>query len=241
MIYLLYGEYREKAHAKAVELIDVLQKKKPDAAYFKMTDENFEEGKLQEYASSQGLFSGKYIVFLSRIFQNKNAKEIITGKLKELGESENIFIILEDKLDKATLSKIQKYAEKVQDFELMEVRNKKFGGAFNVFSLSDVFGMRDKKNLWVLYQKALLHDTAPEEIQGILFWQVKSMILSQNAGSAGEAGLSPFVYQKSKRYSGNFTEKELKDISGTLVSIYHQAHRGEHDFTVALERFILGV
>ena len=36
-----------------------------------------------------------------------------------------------------------------------------------------------------------------------------------------------------------FSKEELKKASSELVSIYHKAHRGEYDFTISLEQFIL--
>src|SRR6185369_9649773 len=101
MIYFYQGEDITKGREKANALVDSLQKKKPDASVFRMNSENFDIARLSEYVESQGLFSNKYIVFLDRLSEDKNIKEEFIDKLKEIQESENIFIILEGKLDKA--------------------------------------------------------------------------------------------------------------------------------------------
>jgi hypothetical protein len=93
----------------------------------------------------------------------------------------------------------------------------------------------------LLYQQAVRHDVVPEELHGILFWQVKSMLLATLSKDAKESGLNPFVYSKAKNYAKNFTLDELKKISSQLVAIYHQAHRGEVDFDLALEKFFLSI
>ena len=193
---------------------------------------------MDELIFSQGLFERKFIVFVNRLFENAEAKEAIVKKLSAIAKSENIFIFLEGKVDKATLLLIAEVAEKVQTFETKEGK-KKF--EFNIFSLTDAFGKRDRKNLWVLYQKASASGAIPEEIHGILFWQVKNMILASETGSATEAGLAPFPFMKAKQFLKNYTLNELKHISSKLVTLYHDSHRGIHDFEIALERFVLTI
>ncbi len=219
-------------------LVDTLRAKKPDASFFKMDDEYWSDARLEEFVVGAGLFEQKYIVVLDRVFENKEVKEFVFKNIKEIGSSENIFIILEGKLDKKTLTKFEKNAEKVQEFEKRVIKKQE---KFNIFTLSDAFGGRKKKELWVLFQKAVNAGMSPEEIHGTLFWVVKSMILSKNTKTAGEAGLNPFVFRKSASFASNFENKELKNISSNLVSMYHGARRGEMELGVALEVFILSV
>ena len=88
----------------------------------------------------------------------------------------------------------------------------------NIFGIADAYARRDKINTWSLYQNAVQEGISPEEISGILFWKIKMMILDGTKF---------------------FKKEELYNISSSLVSIYHEAHRGETDFTIALEQFIL--
>ena len=92
---------------------------------------------------------------------------------------------------------------------------------FDIFSLANALGKRDKKGLWVLYQKAKLNNIADEQIHGILFWKVKSMILSAGRGA--------------------YSQDELKKLSNSLVNLYHDTRRGVHEMDSAMERFILGI
>ena len=243
MFYFLYGEDKEKARGKAHELLDSLVKKRPKASFFKVDGENFNLGKLEEFIGGQGLFDNKQIVFLDNILEDKEIKEEVLDKIKEIKESPNAFVFLEKKADKATLGKMEKSAEKVQEFKA--AGNVGFAGKsvdkFDVFFLTDVFGRRDKKNLWALYQGALSQNVSPEEINGILFWQLKSMIVARLSKDANESGLKPYVFQKSKSFAQNYSEEEMKKMSSALVSIYHDSRRGIHDFDIALERFILSL
>jgi DNA polymerase III delta subunit len=251
MIYLLYGTDTTKSRAKLHELISTMQKKKPDASHMRVTGETFQASQVDELIGGMGLFASKSIVEVDHILTNssgktavketadlKERKEIILKRIKEISESENVFVFLEHTLDKKSLEKFEKYATKVQEFAVKEISEKKEN---NFFALSDALGRRDKKQLWVLFTKAKMKEVASEEIHGILFWQIKSMLLAETSGSAQEAGLNPFVYQKSIGFLRNFKEGEVKMISSELVQMYHQARRGIVDFDSALEKFILEV
>lgn len=249
MLYLLYGSDTEKARAKARELLESLQKKKPQAEVFRIdpssrvelttghSAENWFETRIDELVSSQGLFNSNYIVYFTNVFESPEAKEGFLKKLQDIADSPNIFLVVEQTVDKKTLIKITEVAEKVQPFDKLRAGHSK--AEFNIFSLTDAFGKRDKKKLWVLYQRALQTDAMPEEIHGILFWQLKSMLLASGTKSAGEAGVAPFVFTKAKNFLKSYSAEELRALSSTLVRMYHDAHRGIHDFEIALERFIL--
>lgn len=215
MIYFLHGTDIDKARAKAHELTDSLQKKKPDASFFVMDSENFNVPILEEYIGGQGLFSNKYIVFLDRLCEKKEVKAEFLEKIKEISESENIFIILEGKIDKATVTKIEKKSEKTQEFELAEKKPKEF---YNAFALADAFAQGNKKEAWMLYRKAIDRGEAPEALHGMLFWKIKSMILNKQ----GDTGLLLASVDK-------------------LITIYHDSRRGEYELETALEAFILMV
>ncbi|MBA3551175.1 hypothetical protein H0W32_03135 [Patescibacteria group bacterium] len=242
MIYLLYGTNSTKARAKLHDLVASLIKKKPDASHVRMTDEGFDAAHLEENISGMGLFSQKTIVEMDNIFRNKEAKEIVLDRIKDIGKSENVFVFLESILTKADLTKFEKNGEKIQEFtEPASAKALAGKDTFKIFSLTDAFGRRDKKQLWVLYTKAKMSDVADEEIHGILFWQVKAILQALSAKNAKDAGLNPFVYQKSIGFSQKFSHTELKKISSDLVSIYHNARRGIIPFDLALEKFILEV
>ncbi len=218
MLYFFYGSDTDTAREKALALVASLQKKKPEAELFRLDAEHWSESQLDELTGGIGLFSKTYLVFLSYLFENEEAKEVVLKKLSEIAESPNIFVMLEGKCDKETLLAITEAAEKTNAFE-------KKGGkkeTFKIFSLADALGSRDRKNLWVLYYQALREDFAPENINGVLFWKVKSLLSA------------PYPNRQWKR-------EELKDLSRRLVSLYHDSHRGIHDFAIGLERFVLQI
>lgn len=243
MIYLFYGQDIDQARRKVNTVVDSLLKKRPDASLFRLDSDTWQEAAFDEYVGGQGLFVQKYIVVLDRLFEKKEIKEYVVDRLKVLKESNNIFIILENSLDRATLAKFEKNTEKVQVFGGKKegtVKGKK-PSDFNMFAITDALGARNQKLLWTIYQQALRHGVVSEELHGILFWQIKSMLLVTTSKDAKESGLNPFVYSKAKNYAKNFTLQELKKNSSQLVTMYHQAHRGEVDFDSALEKFFLSI
>lgn len=230
MIYVFHGS---KTLDKFNKLIENLLKKKPDASIFKINSESYSPDSLQELIQGQGLFEKKYVVSLNGLLQ----EEEILSNLKEIAESENIFVFWEESIDKKTLKKLEKYSEKISGIE--DIKEKK--ETFNMFSFSDSLGKRDKKQLWILYQRALQQSVRPEEIHGIFVWQAKSMILASSTDSAKEANMKEFPYNKAKGYAKNFTKEELQSLLRRLVSIYHDSRRGIHEFDVAMEKFVLEV
>jgi|SRR3989344_1089698 len=242
MLYFFYGTDTDKVRARARGVIAAMKKKRSDAEYFRITTESWSPASFEEFISGQGLFERKFIVFADGVLENTEAKEWVTSRLTEIKESENAFIFLERKIDAASLKKIEKAAQEAKKFDVASSGISQWGSKeFHVFSLADALGERDRKRLWVLLAESFMHGETPEAISGVLFWQVKSMLAAQNAHSASESGLKPFVYMKSKRYALAYTPEELQKLSREILSLYHDSHRGIHDFETGLERFALSI
>lgn len=236
MIHLFYGndiDSRKKA------MLGVLKSFKDEP--FKIEGSRFEKGMLEDLIGSSGLFSKKLAVILENAFSSSSEEKYLLGRMQDMADSDNIFIFLEEKIDAETVKKIKKFAEDVKNFKL-EAKNA--GPKFNTFALADALGRRDKKSLWVGITKAFEERIAPEEIVGILFWQVKSLILAnsvKNEKEAEEAGLKPFVYQKAKAFAKNYKEDKLKELAGKLAFLLPETRRKSADSAMALERLVLEI
>ena len=66
MIIFIYGTDTDKIRKISRKHLDTLIGKRPDAGFFKMDDETFNETKFEELIFSQGLFDKKFIVHLDR-------------------------------------------------------------------------------------------------------------------------------------------------------------------------------
>jgi DNA polymerase III delta subunit len=237
MLYVIYGADSHKARKKLHELLDIAKKKRPDAELFKLTTENWSEPQLDELLVSKGLFESKYTVVLDNLFEKKDIKAYIVEKLKEISESEQVFLMLESSIDAATLKKIEKNAKQVQEFVKAEGK-KSFG---SVFSVTDGILERDRKKLWISLIDFLYKRTAVEEIHGIFFWQIKNMLLASFAKSQTETGLSPFVYTNALRGARKYKTEEILKMSSELVEMTHKVRSGEGELEIMMEKWVLGI
>ncbi len=237
MLYVIYGTDTHKARKKLHDLLDLAKKKRPDAELFKITTENWSEAQLDELLVSRGLFEQKYTVVLDNVFEKKDAKAFVLDRLEGIKNSEQIFLILESSVDAASLKKLEKFSEKVQEFDLPESVNKK--GSLNIFSITNGLLERDKKKLWISYVDLLGRGAVAEEIHGILFWQLKNMLLASQANSASETGLSPFVYKNALTGSRKYKNEELRKMSTDLVDMTHRVRRGKGELEVMVEKWVL--
>ncbi len=239
MLYVFHGTDVAQSGVKARALIDSLRAKKPDASYEKMDGDSWSSSMLEGHLGGQGLFANKYIVFLDRVTESADAKEEILKFIPAMQESANIFIVFEGKLNAELKKAFEKSAER-----LIECEAKKksfFDSEFNIFALADSVGNRDAFKAWSIYRQAVDRGIESESILGTLFWQVKSMVLSADAKSASESGLSPFVYSKSKRYAANYTKEEMRKLVSGLIIMYHDGHRGIADLELGTERLLLNL
>ena len=112
---------------------------------------------------------------------------------------------------------------------------------FNIFALTDALGARQRKEAWILYQKALSAGLSAEEIFFKIVWQVKSMLIASRTRNVGETEMKAFPYNKAKSFLKNFKSGELKKLSESLVVGYHRARRGEVEIETLVEKLLLGL
>lgn len=205
MIYIFVGNDIKKKNERTRKIVG-------EQEFIKVPSKEISEDLILNQAESTSLF-GEFPVFIFDNILYEQKISLSKENLQIIKNSRNIFIFLEDKL---TLLEQKKYA-KYADIEIFEEKIKKLLPKVNTFSIADSFSRRDKISTWTLYIEAL-ENTDPEAIAGILFWKIKSMILTGNK---------------------NFSINELKNQSSEIVSIYHLAHRGELDMRIGLEHFIL--
>lgn len=131
--------------------------------------------------------------------------------------------------------KVEVNAEEVE----IEEPKKDWNAGFNIFSLTDAIGGRDRKNAWILYQKALSTGMAAEEIFWKLTWITKSMLLASKTRDYSETDMKEFPYKKAKGFAKNFSTSELNNLSEELVLGYHNARRGLEEMETLIEKTIL--
>lgn len=231
MLYVLYGTDRERILKEADKLLENLSKKESFQVR-KIDADNYEEGEVRALAGATSLFGEKSAVILDGIVSKDEENIEILDLLQE---SENIFILREGDLTKKLVKEFPKKAD-IQEFEAKAVEKKPY---FNPFSITDAIASRDKRNAWILYEKALMSGQVADEIFWRVTWQIKTLLLAKNTKSATEADLKPFVYTKAKSALKSWNGNELEELSEKLVLGYQLARRGEGEIETLLEKILL--
>jgi DNA polymerase III delta subunit len=238
MLYVFHGTNTHKVADQTNKLITSLRTKRPLVEIFSFEGGEIQDSDLDALIEAQGLFVEKHIVVLRQTFEFAESRERVLVRLKRLAETQNIFVISENKLLAEHKKALTKHATKIEEHMQVVEEKKKF----NVFQLGDALGARHRQELWSGYIQALRAGLEPESIHGTLHWALKSMLSATKTKSAEEAGQkSGFVYNKFKRYATNFKKDELAELSRSLVTVYHDARRGKVDFKTALEQWVLKI
>ena len=180
---------------------------------FLINDSELDKDLIMNYANNISLFNESPAVILEEVL-NEGEIAFSSAELNSLKESKALFIFKEDKMSVLNQKKYKKYGD-IKIFEEKKIVSKE---NFNIFNIADAFANRDKILAWTLFHKGINQGVEGEAIAGIFFWKIKTMILSSSKA---------------------FSKDELKHQSSNIVSLYHKAHRGECDFLISLEQFIL--
>lgn len=229
MIYALIGTDLSKKKTTLNGLVTQYK----DFEFITVNQFNFNNEELGNFIAGEDIFSKKYLIVLDGLLESGFTDDVLV-KIEQMKDSDNIFVFKELSLLKKPTDLLKKHAKVFENFNLL----KQDPGKFNIFSITDSFGSKDKKNTWVLMQKALREGVKPEDILNILIWQTKNLLMVQNSKHIIDTGLSTFVYNKTKEQARNFKNTELKDISRSLVRLFHEGHLGV-DLGLNLEIFIL--
>lgn len=241
MIYLFYGTDLVRSRTAATKLSEGLLTKKPDATYIAIDSENFKQEVFEELLVAQGLFESKAVVLIKDISSHKEGSVWVSEQIKNIAESPNIFIFAEPAGDLA--KKLEKQSEKATEYIAKEIVTKE---RFNIFLLTDALARRDKKEAWVLYCQALRKGQTPDEIEPMLFWQIKNLLLVKEyeknpANGPKETNLKPFVFSKALSSAKLWERDELENILTSLVYLQRDARSGEEDLDIGLEKVLLSI
>ncbi|MCA9351588.1 hypothetical protein KC929_02315, partial [Patescibacteria group bacterium] len=152
MLYLLHGiSDKRKAHiAKLAKEYDTTPQHVHD-------NDLSDEISLTDLVQVQtGLFGDVEVYVIHDLARDLDLKNLLPG----FAESDNVFIFSEDTVTKPITKAFEKVSATIEDFG-KEVKEKT--ESFNMFSLTDALGARDRKQLWLLFREAI-ENGSPEEI-----------------------------------------------------------------------------
>jgi isopropylmalate/homocitrate/citramalate synthase len=212
MIYLFYGDDTEKKISVYEKFIKALPQ---DTETFFISRNNFNPMQIESLYSGSSLFSNKSSVIFSGVLENEETRNFLLDKLQLIGDSSNSFIFLECKLNKPIVDAFKKVRAELNYFELPKEKKEKFDN----FLIANAFANKDKLNTWVYFRQAMDLGASLEEINGIIFWKIKDMLLKKNFSK--------------------FKEEQLKTFVSKLSYLLPEARSAGIDAEAAFERFLL--
>ena len=231
MLAVFIDSDTDAARKKSVALVKEWRKKVGEAEIIKL-DDRLTLAELEELAESQRLFSPALVAEGSFVFESPTIREQADKVAAKLSASPHHFALIERDAPAELAKILKKHAD---TFEENKTKKEKPRGDF---SFSDAFASRDRKNLWTTYRIRLLAGASAEELHSQLFWQVKTMIL---IAGGNEAGMHPYVVQKTKKFLKNYSIEELRQAAYDLALVYHDSHQSGEGLESALEKFILAL
>lgn len=231
MFEVYFGNDEEKVSALVRERVASLQQ--AGTSVTTIDNDSFALGMLDELATSSSLFGTKLAYVLDIATAKEEFRAEVLELLEGLAASDHVFLLKEGTVLAPLKKKYQAHGEHIEECK------KVAGARFNTFSLAEALAAKDKKRLWLLRNEATKQGSSAEELIGILWWQLKMLRLAASTGSASEAGVKDFPYNKAKRALPTFAAGELERLSQSLLQVYHDGHSGVQSIDEALEEWVL--
>ncbi len=214
MIYLFSGDDSKKRIDKYEKLLKTFTK---EIEVFTFGRNNFDPVTIESFYRGGSLFFKKSVLIFPFLLEKEEVRDFVLSKIEYIANSENIFIFIESKLNKATLDAFKKVSANIETFELPKAQKERFDN----FLLANAFANKDKLNLWIYFRQAVDKGVVMEELIGVLSWKIKDMILKKN-----------FV---------NYSPEKLKNTFNKLSCLLPEARKKGLDAEVVFEKFLLEI
>lgn len=235
MFYGFVGNDTQKSKREASELVSRLTSSGISTNVIRFDDQNFNIDVVRETLLEQNLFGGPNVIVLNDILAHPHGEEFY--KDTDLN-TDNIIVSRETAPKKPIMARFNELGE-IKEFKEEKTKDKFFGD----FALADSIFIRDKKAAWVEFEKSRRRGDAMEAIHGMVFWALKTMLAVETLprSEAIASGVKDFTYRKVQSGLSKYKTEEILKKIDRLKDIYHEAHRGDGDFEIELEKFILGL
>ena len=245
MVYLFTGTDHARVYHTLSRYLAIMREKQPGATVLVFTADNFDQTTFEEALFGQSLFLNKHIVAARRLSENELAGKFVLENIEAIAKSPSAFLFYEPRdfaqgkpaRENELAQALTKVAKDVKVFnQPVAVKPD-----FNIFTLTNDLGARDREHLWLDYHRAIRAKVEPLDVFWKLLWQVKSMIIASRAKDITKTELKPAVAARAARASRNFKPEELTAMLTELTTMYHETFLKSDDFNFRLEKFILSV
>jgi hypothetical protein len=192
-------------------------------------------GLVDEILRGGGLFTESRHVILYDFLGNKDAWLFFKKNIAAWLESGHAIELREEKL----LAEHKKLLTKL-GAEVIETKAPKKPKDNTVFAITDAVLVRDRKKAWLNYRAAIDAGKSPEEIVGLLWWQIKTLWLVAKLGD--KSGQAPYGVGKARQALKKYSSRDVAIAARSLVEVYHLARLGEGpELEGACEKWLLGI
>ncbi len=211
------------------------QEASPDVVryVFRAGDDDF--GLINETLRGGGLFAEKRHIVLYDFLGNKDALIFFKKNISAWMGSGHAIELREEKL----LAEHKKILAKL-GAKITEAKPPKKPKDNTVFAITDAVLARDRKKAWINYRAAIDAGKTPEEIVGLLWWQIKTLWLVAKLGE--KSGQAPYAISKARQALKKYSPRDVAITARSLVNVYHLARLGEGpELEGACEKWLLGI
>ncbi len=231
MLYMAVGTDFTQRKTYTQSVLEKMQAKRPDAQMVILDSDSFSPNTCEQFLSSVGLFDEKSIIVINSVCETKEHKEYLLSHLQDMINSDNAFVLSENKLTPTEIKKIKDIGVNISMFA--ENTKPSFS---NIFVMGDLLLQKNKQKLLLDLYTNTNNGTSIEEIVGVLLWQLKSLLLCQQYSEA-ESGLKNYVYKKCKQCS--WSPEETMEVYKKIINHYHQSRLGGLDLFTRIELSIM--
>lgn len=195
---------------------------------------------IPNYFGSSSLFGEKLLIQIEDLLGREDTREFLYENLKNILESENIFILDEAFAPAPSVLKVEKILEKEKlSKNIFNCKEEKVEKDIEPFYLCDLIEKRDKKGAWREFQKIYSEwgDDEAQALHGAIWWKWK-MIWS--AYLDGNKNNYSRIYRLKEREI-KYTKEELEKFGLELSTMAMKANNGEINLMRAIEKFILEI
>jgi len=204
-------------------------------SYVSVLSKDIDRTELISLSGGLGFFNDERVVVIEGGLEDSILWDVVVAHARGFVSSAHKIFFREEDLSEDKTTKLKELGGLI--FTLtVGPKNREYFPA----GLTDALLARDRKNLWITYMEEIASGKSPEELHGLLVWQMNA--LAQTAHNSVNPGLKPFVYEKCKKAIQKYSHTDIEKKYTSLISLVGEARsKNSAPLHVHLSRWILEI
>lgn len=195
---------------------------------------------IQNYTGSGSLFGEKLLIQIEDLLSREDTREFLYDNIKNIIESENVFILDESLAPAPSVLKVEKILDKEKlSKNIFNCKEENVVKDIEPFYLCDLIEKRDKRGAWREFQNIYLEwgDDEAQALHGSIWWKWKMIWSAAIDGNKNNYFRMYRLKEKEIKYS----KEEIERFGGELSLMAMKANNGEINLMRNIEKFILEI